>query len=43
MADLASFKTALKQQFIDLYQLAIPEASQDEAIRRTLARLNLAL
>ena len=43
MADLASLKTALKQQFIDLYQLAIPEASQDEAIRRTLARLNLAL
>jgi len=43
MADLASLKTALKQQFIDLYQLAVPEASQEEAIRRTLARLNLAL
>ena len=43
MADLASMKTALKQQFIDLYQLAVPESSQEEAIRRTLARLNLAL
>ena len=43
MADLASLKTALKLQFIDLYQLAVPELSQEEAIRRTLARLNLAL
>jgi hypothetical protein len=43
MADLASMKTALKQQFIDLYQLAVPETTQEEAIRRTLARLNLAL
>jgi hypothetical protein len=43
MADLAGMKTALKQQFIDLYQLAVPEATQEEAIRRTLARLNLAL
>jgi hypothetical protein len=43
MADLAGMKTALKQQFIDLYQLAVPETTQEEAIRRTLARLNLAL
>jgi hypothetical protein len=43
MADLASMKTALKLQFIDLYQLAVPETTQEEAIRRTLARLNLAL
>ncbi len=43
MTDLASLKTALKQQFIDLYQLAVPESSQEEAIRRTLARLNLVL
>ena len=43
MADLASLKTALKQQFIDLYQLAVPEASQEEAIRRTLANMNLTL
>ena len=43
MADLASLKTALKQQFIDLYQLAVPDSSQEEAIRRTLANMNLTL
>lgn len=43
MADLAAIKTALRLQFIDLYHLAVPEASQEEAVRRTLARLNLAL
>jgi hypothetical protein len=43
MADLVSLETALRKQFIELDQLAVPEASQEEAIRRTLANLNLAL
>ncbi|MEA4812376.1 MAG: hypothetical protein VB108_07405 [Anaerolineaceae bacterium] len=43
MSDLAGLKLALTRQFIDLYQLSIPDGSLEEAIRRTLARLNLAL
>ena len=43
MADLSTIKAALRRQFIDFYQLALPEESLEEAIRRVLAKLNLSL